>query len=854
MVNDEPRDGFTHPALQQLVPTWTERWRYPDLMRLLSRPEGGWDTAAAATAILNGLAEPVTSPEDAAHHLVVQGEFRAARLVPGGEAVDVDAAVATAREAMARRAESLVRLARRAGLPENRPPGLGAMADDRTADYEAALDGWQRDIEERSQRKAEVLEDRLLDVLDALPPSEDSSHGGRPSSGWEEAVRDCLADGELAAAERLIVAGPSPDAPTGHLTVRRWTRWPWPDHTLDEVLSWYRGTVAMGPEFNSMWRSSEPLDRALIEALADLRKGPTADRVRRFATALDDRLGAEGVRHRVLPAGDGFVTWLSGVTDHRRIARLGLPLQLPLYVGPDDWVPADDWDGPAVWLVLRTQLEEEDLTVTEHGIAPVDASTILELAAPSAQGASVTSRRINLLRAVCRRLRVSHVIGAEPAPDEEAAPGGHPYEAREDLEWWLDLLGVPRTGSVADALLYDTEGHPVVLRAALAELIPDGLYRERSAVEELTLDALDAWRSDRGRQERFHDRVMRESFGSDVQAAVVLRALLYVRHVDPARQLSTAEVTDVLSAVHPGPLPVSVEAALSRVATAGFLRARDDAGVRYEWAGAGLAALLAGVGPTVLENRLNADLVELTELLDRSQDSATRGEITIMQSYGHHVTVDLRGALERLDRGDIEGARQAVEKARASVRRVQDPEALQEDLNAQSEIDLRIELGRRCRDNRINSSSKAQVTLLPTDGETPVVVWGSRQLLKLAFDSLLQNALRAVASQGREGVVTVTLEVRHRGPGGSGQALARIDIQDNGPGVDARWLPVLNGERRRVDGDGLQPLGSGQGVRYARDHIARHGGTLRFLPSPAGEAGALARIELPVTGSRGSMR
>ncbi|MEE4545258.1 ATP-binding protein [Streptomyces sp. V4-01] len=846
-ADDADLDG----VLREVLPDWPERWRYPGLMALALGP----GTVAAddcLAAVLDGLAEPPADPEAAAQALVEAGDFHAARRVPGGEAVDVDAAVVQAGVRIERARQQLLRQAARAGLPAqaiaDAPPGL---VDERLADAEAALAAWTDHVKALTDDKRGSLHQRLLDVLDELPGAGAEDDPADSTASWARSVRDCLGHGELAAAERLITAGPSPSPLAEPRTVSPWPMFPWADHGLDEVLSWYAGGPAStGPEFDALWRPRSEEGAELVDALHSLHQGLNEAAVGRFARALDTFLGEADVRHRVRAADGGFVTWVSGVADHRRIPRLGLPLQLPLYIGPPGWTPGQD--GPAVWLVLRTQLQEAHLRAAQRGIAPLEATAVLQLAAPPRSGSGSTAgSRINVLRAVCRRLRVRDVVGALPAPDEDAGPG-HPYESHEDLEWWLDMLGVHATAAVADALLYDTGGHPLVLREALCALLaadaPSGAGRSG---QKLTLEVLDGWRADAAAQERFHDQVVDALFASDLEAALVLRAVLYIRCVEPSRTLDAWALADLLLPpdADPSVLPVAADAALSRVAAAGLLTGPGaGAPATYAWPNGGLAALLAGAGQDVLRSRLHSGLSDLTELRDRSDYSAPVGLYTVISSYGHKMTSDLRGVQGALERGDQASVREGLSGLSDTIERFGAPNALQEQLNAQSEIDLRTELERRCRESWSNGSGLSEIALAPGGEAAPILVWGIRQLLNLAFNSLLENARRAADERdGGGGRVTVELTVRRRDPVGIGPTVARIDICDNGAGVRPGWLPVLNNEQQRVEGDGLLPIGSGNGVRYARDHIRRHGGTLRFLPADGG--GTVARIELPVTRS-----
>ncbi|MCD0483024.1 sensor histidine kinase [Streptacidiphilus sp. ASG 303] len=849
------------PAVpRDLVAHWAGRWRYPSLLALLSRT--GEDAAlgadAAADAVADGLARPMGLPEHAASALIERGEFAAARQVPGWVDAEgaVEAAVAEARARLGRRLDRLARRAVRAGLADRPPEGLEPLLEVRSADADAVLADWQGRLEQAERRRVAELDDRLCAAVEEDGwTSGGTDAPGQACADWEQAVRNCLRQGELAAAERLLDAGPSPDAVGGPLTVPGQRIWPWADVPVREVLAWYAGSVGARPEFGSQWLPDDESGTALVAALAELHLNVSAETVRGFANALDTHLGADAARHQVEEYGGGFVTWLSGVADYQRIPQLALPRKLRLYVGPDGWSPeVPEKDRPAAWLVLRMQATARQRELVPPGVAVLDVRTVLQLAAPDRHGRATSRghRTVNLLRSMGRGLRVVDIVGRQPLPDDRSGPAAHPHEEHEDLAWWLDLLGVRSTDAAVDMLLYDTDGHPVALRAALAGLIPD-----TDRPYELTSEALEEWRADPDAQAAFHDTVVEQSFlGSDREAAAALRSVLLLVRGEPDLALSPEDVAAVLgpSASTAGSLPMELGAALSRVAAAGFLR-QDPGSGRYRWNGPGLAALLTGPDPRRVESLLDQDLRELYDRRDRSEESAVLGLLEVRESYAHTRVNRLAGAadairrtLERDDlseggRANLHGALRAVEESQLAEARARDPKRLYDDLNTKEPLDLRSELESHCLGLLAEAPPGVAVDFVPgTDRE--VVVWASHQLLKMAVGNLLDNALREVGTDGR---IRVTLGLLPRGRGGAGSPVARIDVEDSGPGVAECWLPFLNG---LVGGPPpTAPKGSGRGVAFARNFIVDHNGTLRFLGRSHELRGAHVRIELPVTGA-----
>ncbi|WP_405974442.1 ATP-binding protein [Streptomyces sp. NBC_00988] len=606
------------------------------------------------------------------------------------------------------------------------------------------------------------------------------------------------------------------------------------------------------PEFTSQWRPDDESGTALIKALAELYRNVSAENVRTFANALDTHLGADAARHQVEEYGGGFVTWLSGVADYQRIPQLALPRKLRLYVCPDGREPeVPEKDRPAAWLVLRMQAATQR-KLSPPGVAVLDARTVLQLAAPDRRGVATprSHRTVNLLRAMGRGLRVVDVVGRQPLPDDRSGPAAHPHEEHEDLAWWLDLLGVRYTDAVVDMLLYDTDGHPVALRAALAGLLPD-----TDRPFELTSEALQEWRADPEAQAAFHDSVVDRSFlGSDREAAAALRAVLLLIRDDPELTLSAEGIASVLGSSAPGAgsPPMELKAALSRVAAAGFLR-QEPGDRSYRWNGPGLAALLIGPDPRRVESRLDQDLRELYDRRDRSEESAVLGLLEVRESYTHTAvnrttgaTDAIRRMLEREDlseqaRVEAQGALRALEEGQQAEARARDPQWLYGDLHTKEPLDLRAELQSHCLGLLTEAPANVVVDFLP-DTDQEVVVWASHQLLKMAVANLLDNALREIGPEGR---IRVTLSLLPRGREGVGGPVARVDIEDSGPGVPENWLPFLNGT---VSGPPpVTPKGSGRGVTFARNFIVAHNGTLVFLARSRDLRGAHVRIELPVT-------
>lgn len=120
----------------------------------------------------------------------------------------------------------------------------------------------------------------------------------------------------------------------------------------------------------------------------------------------------------------------------------------------------------------------------------------------------------------------------------------------------------------------------------------------------------------------------------------------------------------------------------------------------------------------------------------------------------------------------------------------------------------------------------------PTGAEsgTPCLVDGTPLLLAEALANLIDNALRYAGTGA-----TVTVRVRT-----AGSALARVEVEDNGPGIaEADRERVFERFVRGNDDD----AGCGLGLAIVREVVERHGG--RVWIEPAVPHGVRACVEVP---------
>jgi PAS domain S-box-containing protein len=125
--------------------------------------------------------------------------------------------------------------------------------------------------------------------------------------------------------------------------------------------------------------------------------------------------------------------------------------------------------------------------------------------------------------------------------------------------------------------------------------------------------------------------------------------------------------------------------------------------------------------------------------------------------------------------------------------------------------------------------------------DTPVTVLGDRARLIQVFANLLANAAKYTAAGGR---IAVALSVTVDAAG----SRARVEVSDNGSGIDAALLPQVfdlftQGARTPDRAQG----GLGLGLALARTIVIAHGGKIRAHSDGPGQ-GSSFTVELPLVG------
>jgi signal transduction histidine kinase len=827
-------------SLVEVLPTWSERWRYP---KLAGRVDGGGPVAAADLVddLLAGLAEPVAGIEDAIHLLVAVGELRAAaRLCEDPSVIapitaaqrqallaEIDDGEQAASAELDRRINALLMRAERASASAPEPEGLREALDG--PDRETLLELWTEEIRTGEQRRTKEIR---------------AGYRGREpeAPAWVEAIENCIAAGELLAAWAVMEAGPRNYEAGGPVAVARHERrWPFGHVRLAEILNWYGDPSFAQPGFNARWRppASDVAGTHLVGAIGALREAVDDSSAGAFVRIFHELFEVHGVAHDIQALDGGFRAVLSCVGDPRLPETL-LPSRIVLWLGPAagagaDWAPPAG--GPAVWLRLEPRSDPRPA-----GVAVLSPQTLFELIAPeSGQPCSAADRRIHLLRELYSQFDLDDLIGSE-TPIKVAQPGA----LRTGVSWLFDLLGVRVDSAVLDTLLYDSSRNPLLLRGAMDYLV--GPVEGRP--DRVTTSDLARWRSDPSAARRTCDRLRAELHpaGQAVFAAAVLAGL------DDAGPLFTAEAlagrlrTIFAPAVGDRPArPIAdfldISSALRQLAEAGLVTGDGDtfqlrsAGMLSHFALGADWVLVAQQSLSVLADRLEAVLESVQLELSReavlhwikNDLEALNVQLDVIGEHVDRLDPDLRDIwrllVETLDR--LSGAQQSVN------------DGIRDRLRAER-LDMRGLLEELVTmENRYQRY--AELTLEVTDpGAYPVDA--SHFLLDQAIRNIVTNAMQQFQQNLGPGRILVRLRRVIQDPAGAGRSWAIVDVHDSGSGLSAEQrVKFDNGEVFSQ-----RPNGEGKGLRFARAHIDYCGGTLTLGPVSAMLGGAHFQIRLPL--------
>lgn len=161
----------------------------------------------------------------------------------------------------------------------------------------------------------------------------------------------------------------------------------------------------------------------------------------------------------------------------------------------------------------------------------------------------------------------------------------------------------------------------------------------------------------------------------------------------------------------------------------------------------------------------------------------------------------------------------------------------EERMRPKEQVDLRAHLQSTLK-TMLPLAEAGDVTLRLEAPEDPVFVTGDADQLQQVFTNLIENAIKY---GGKE--VRVILTPMERDPALRAPA-ARVQVIDNGPGIDPVHLPRLTERFYRADSHRSRELGgTGLGLAIVKHIINRHRGRLR-VESDLG-AGATFTVILP---------
>ena len=252
---------------------------------------------------------------------------------------------------------------------------------------------------------------------------------------------------------------------------------------------------------------------------------------------------------------------------------------------------------------------------------------------------------------------------------------------------------------------------------------------------------------------------------------------------------------------------------------------------------------------------LVAHRAELTEEIRRAAaEQGRRGGaeelVTVLAHDLRNYLSPMRARLQvlRLRAGGDAGMQEDVESMGRAVSRI---EGLVSDILDVARLDRGIfdvtmqtvDLGELSREVASLFGSPKQQVLLSVQAGEPVLALGEPARLRQCLENLVANAVQKSPSHAAVSV-TVQKEVQ-----ANGEAIARIDVVDEGPGIPEDMLPRLFD---RFATSRLREGGLGLGLYLAKRIAAAHGGDLHAQSEPG--KGARFTLKLPAAESGAAPR
>jgi two-component system CheB/CheR fusion protein len=133
------------------------------------------------------------------------------------------------------------------------------------------------------------------------------------------------------------------------------------------------------------------------------------------------------------------------------------------------------------------------------------------------------------------------------------------------------------------------------------------------------------------------------------------------------------------------------------------------------------------------------------------------------------------------------------------------------------------------------AADSKNIILEITRAAGPLAIVGDSGRIQQIFWNLLTNAIKFTPSGGR-----ISVRITNRG------SHARIQVIDNGEGIDAEFLPRVFERFRQADtGKGRSQKGLGLGLTVVRELVQAHGGTI-FAESLGRGKGSTFTVMFPI--------
>ncbi|MEW9309912.1 sensor histidine kinase [Labrys neptuniae] len=237
----------------------------------------------------------------------------------------------------------------------------------------------------------------------------------------------------------------------------------------------------------------------------------------------------------------------------------------------------------------------------------------------------------------------------------------------------------------------------------------------------------------------------------------------------------------------------------------------------------------------LLEMKLRQSLASVNDALARKQDFIAlashefRAPLAVIAATAENLSFSVDKDANNI-RLSIAKIRRAIKRMSMLVENILAGEKLSAEQMSPSAIDLNEILHNA--EAGMDDESVRRVCFISGEG---AVVNGDRNLLEIALQNLIQNALKYSADD-RPVIVSVSIN--------DGSAI--IDVTDNGSGISIKDRDLIFKKYYRVAGQ--KASGSGLGLYISREIARQHGGDLVLAASDS--SGSTFRVSLPLERAR----